>query len=178
MLFTIVSAVAENSQVAVLDLTTGQQKILIRGGSHAEYVDPGFLVYGVAGTLRAVRFDLQTLEVQGDAVPVADRLTMGANGSAQFAASTTGSLVYAPGSYNLEGTTPTFSRGNPRKLFELGRIFVGTASGRSWDVSRDGRRFIAIRHEAATATTGTDRPSFVFIVNLAEELRGKLGVNR
>jgi len=111
VLFTIVSAAAENSEVAVLDLNTGEQKILIRGGSQAEYVaplggargGPGYLVYGVAGTLRAVRFDLKTLEVRGDAVPVADRVTMGPNGSAQFAVSETGALTYAPGSYSVEG---------------------------------------------------------------------------
>jgi len=107
VLFTIVAAAAENSQVAVLDLATGEHKILIRGGSQAEYVGSsngrGFLVYGVAGTLRAVRFDLKALEVQGDAVPVADRVTMGPNGSAQFATTTDGALIYAPGLYNLEG---------------------------------------------------------------------------
>jgi len=103
VLFTIAGASVENSQVAVLDLTTGQQKVLIRGGSQAEYVEPGFLIYGVAGTLRAVRFDLKTLEVQGDAVPVADHVTMGSNGSAQFATSTTGALTYAIGAYSLEG---------------------------------------------------------------------------
>ncbi len=103
VLFTVVSTVPENSQVAVLDLTNGQQKILIRGGSQAEYVAPGFLVYGVAGTLRAVRFDLKTLEVQGDAVPVADGVTMGPNASVQFAVSETGALTYAPGSNTIEG---------------------------------------------------------------------------
>ena len=49
--------------VAVLDLKTGQRKTLIRGGSQAEYVEPGYLVYAAAGTLRAVRFDLARLEV-------------------------------------------------------------------------------------------------------------------
>lgn len=107
VLFSVLAAQAENSQVVVLDLATGEQKILIRGGSHASYVGsstgPGFLVYGVAGTLRAVRFDLKAREVQGDAVPVADRVTMGPNGSAQFAVAENGALIYAPGAYSLEG---------------------------------------------------------------------------
>jgi len=96
--------------VAVLDLSTGQQKVLIRGGSQAEYVgslagarDRGYLVYGAAGTLRAIRFDPESLEVQGDAVPVVDHVAMGSNGSAQFAVSGAGGLTYAPGGYNTEG---------------------------------------------------------------------------
>jgi len=62
VLFTIAPSdgITDNSQVAVLDLTTGQRKTLIRGGSHAQYVDPGYVVYAVAGSLRAVRFDLES----------------------------------------------------------------------------------------------------------------------
>ena len=108
VLFSTVATVLENSQVAVLDLTTGQQKILIRGGTQAAYVGspdgPGFLVYGAAGTLRAIRFDVKKLEVRGDAVPVVDQVTMGPNGSVQFAVSETGSITYMPGAYNADGS--------------------------------------------------------------------------
>ena len=69
VLFTITPATGgiENAQIAVLDLQTGTSKVLIRGGSHAHYVPTGHLVYGVAGTLRAVAFDLGRLEVVRDA---------------------------------------------------------------------------------------------------------------
>ena len=41
VLFTITAAgSADNAEVAVLDLKTGQRKTLVRGGSQAEYVDP------------------------------------------------------------------------------------------------------------------------------------------
>ena len=46
-----------NSQVAVLDLESGQRKTLIRGGSNATYVETGHLVYASGETLFAVRFD-------------------------------------------------------------------------------------------------------------------------
>ena len=60
VLFTITSGAGgiENTDIAVLDLRTGRSKVLIRGGSHAQYARSGHLVYGVSGTLRAVAFDL------------------------------------------------------------------------------------------------------------------------
>src|SRR5262249_35441499 len=98
ILFTVVRTgrTPENRQIAVLDLKTGQQKILIDGGSYAEYVDPGYIVYAAAGTLRAVRFDLSRLEVLSDSVPVVDRVVTTNFGAAEFALSRTGSLIYLP----------------------------------------------------------------------------------
>ena len=88
----------DNAQIAVLDLKTGQKKILIRGGSDARYVDTGHLVYAAAGILRAVRFDLGRLEVTSDPVPVVEKVTMsGTTGVADFVLSQTGTLVYVPG---------------------------------------------------------------------------------
>ena len=96
VLFTITGA---QPQVAVLELSTGRQKILIPGASHAEYVASGHLVYAAAGTLRAVRFDLEKLETVGEGVPVVDQLAVLTGlGVAQYAVSQTGSLVYIPAS--------------------------------------------------------------------------------
>jgi serine/threonine-protein kinase len=86
-----------NGQIAVLDLKTGQWRTLIDGGSYAEYVDPGYIVYGAAGTLRAVRFDPSRLQVLSDPVPVVERVMTTNGGVAEFALSRTGSLVYVPG---------------------------------------------------------------------------------
>ena len=72
----------ENAQIAVLDLRTGTSKVLIRGGSHAQYVPTGHLVYGVAGTLRAVAFDLGRLEVVSTPVPVLEGVVTTAIGAA------------------------------------------------------------------------------------------------
>jgi serine/threonine-protein kinase len=62
VLFTVtsVSRSADAAQIAVLDLQTGRQRIVLQGGSHAHYVPGGYLVYATAGTLRAVRFDRKT----------------------------------------------------------------------------------------------------------------------
>jgi serine/threonine-protein kinase len=99
VLFTITSSSggSETAQVAVRDLTTGRTTTLIRGGSQAEYVAPGVLVYALAGTLRAVRFDPGTLAVLSDPVPVVEAVTTLASGAAEFSVSRTGALVYVPG---------------------------------------------------------------------------------
>ena len=86
-----------NAQIAVLDLKSGRQKTLIPGGSHARYASTGHLVYGVAGTLRAVSFDLDTLTVRGNPVPVVERVVTKANGPANFDVSRNGTLVYQAG---------------------------------------------------------------------------------
>jgi serine/threonine-protein kinase len=102
VLFTIfgqAGSASENGQIAVLDLTTGQQKTLIRGGSQAEFVEPGYLVYAAAGTIRAVRFTPARLEVVGESVPVFEHvMTFRNTGASEFAASRNGSIVYAPAS--------------------------------------------------------------------------------
>ena len=100
VLFTIAPAFnarAENAQIAVLDLQTGTSKVLIRGGSHAHYVPTGHLVYGVEGTLRAVAFDLERLEVVGTPAPVLEGVATTVSGLADVAVAANGSLVYVPG---------------------------------------------------------------------------------
>ena len=98
VLFTITtSGGTDNSQVAVLDLRTGAQKIVVRGGSHAHYVESGHLVYAAAGTLRAVRFDLKRLETVGTPVPVVPQVATTLQGAADFDVARNGTLVYLPG---------------------------------------------------------------------------------
>jgi Tol biopolymer transport system component len=104
VLYTVTMGVGQNetSQVAVLDLTNGARKTLVRGASHAEFVGPpagtGFLVYASAGSIRAVRFDPVKLEVTSDAVPVVEQVVVTeASGAAEFSVSRSGSLLYVPG---------------------------------------------------------------------------------
>jgi serine/threonine-protein kinase len=97
ILFTITTTGGtDNAQVAVLDLRTGEQKIVLRGGSHAHYVESGHLVYAAAGTLRAVRFDLDRLETVGTPVPVVPQVFTTNTGGADFDVARNGTLVYLP----------------------------------------------------------------------------------
>ena len=86
----------DSLDVGVLDLRTGEHRTLIRGGRHGRYVAPGHVVYAAAGTIRAVPFDLESLEVTGPPVSLVDGVVMKGR-SANFAVSETGALVYVRG---------------------------------------------------------------------------------
>ena len=54
----------------MLRLATGQRKILINGGSDAQYVPTGHIVFVRGATILAVPFDLARLEVTGPPTPI------------------------------------------------------------------------------------------------------------
>jgi len=102
VLFTITTTAGgpDAAQIAVKDLQTGAQTILVRGGSHAYYVRSGHLIYTAGGTLRAIGFDLGRRETRGTAVLVVPQVATTPDGAGNLAVTTDGTLVYvdAPGS--------------------------------------------------------------------------------
>ena len=85
----------DSSTVEVVSLRDGRRKTLVRGGTWGRYLPSGHLVYVDKGTLFAVPFDLDRLEVHGTATPVLDGIAYStAWGSAQIDFSQTGMLVY------------------------------------------------------------------------------------
>jgi serine/threonine-protein kinase len=106
VLFTILPAAGglDRAQAAVLDLRSKTYKVVLRGGSHARYLPTGHLLYAAAGTLRAVPFNLDTLEVAASpSIPVLSQAA-GATGAANFDVSANGTLVYVTG----QGEAPSF----------------------------------------------------------------------
>ena len=99
VLFTITAPTGgvEKAQIAVLDLKTGSYKVLIQGGSHAHYVQTGHLVYGAGGTVRAVPFDLDRLEVTGAPVGVLEHVVTTSAGALDLVVAVNGTMVYVPG---------------------------------------------------------------------------------
>ncbi len=57
-----------NDGVAVLDLATGEQKVLVEGGDNPMYASTGHIVFARGTTLMAVPFNLAELTVTGDPV--------------------------------------------------------------------------------------------------------------
>jgi serine/threonine-protein kinase len=100
ILFTVgTSGNYDEAQIAVQRLDSREHKIVVRGGTSGRYIPSGQLVYYRAGTLMAVPFDTDTLEVKGSAAPVIEGvLGNPLYGTAQFTFSYSGSLAYLPGS--------------------------------------------------------------------------------
>ncbi len=92
------TSVLSTAQLAVLDLTTGNVTSLGLAGSSPRYVSTGHLVYAAEdGSLRAAPFDLESLEVSGDPVPIIEDVAVKPTGAADFDISVGGRLVYVVG---------------------------------------------------------------------------------
>jgi serine/threonine-protein kinase len=166
VLFTMMpggAATPDTAQIAVLDLKTKATKVLLRGGGHAVYVGTGHLVYGVQGTLRAVRFDASRLELLGDPVPVVEEVMTTINAAANFAVSRGGTLVYVPGSSTALGV--------PRSLVWVnreGREEPLKAPARTYMVPRispDGKR---------VALEVRDQEGDIWVLDLARDTLTRL----
>ena len=83
-----------DGRLAVQTVPGGAIKIVHRGGYYGRYLPSGHLVFVNAGTLFAVRFDLDRLETIGTPTPVLSNIVGNPdNGGAQFAFANDGSLV-------------------------------------------------------------------------------------
>jgi Tol biopolymer transport system component len=88
----------DDASIIVYSMASGQRKTVQLGGSYARYLPNGHIVYIHEGTLFAVPFDLQKLEVRGTPTPVLSQVGYSAAyGSAQFDFSQNGTLIYRGG---------------------------------------------------------------------------------
>ena len=87
-----------SGQLAVLDLDSGDVTRLGLAGVSPQYVSTGHLVYAAAdGSVRGVPFDVASLRVTGNPVPLIEGVEVQISGSANFDISNNGRLVYVPG---------------------------------------------------------------------------------
>jgi hypothetical protein len=92
----------ETGSTRLLDLETGEDRLLIEDGVDARYVATGHLVFGRADqSLFAVPFDVDALEVTGSEVAVLDSVGVGnVVGVVNFSVSETGTAIYGYGSFS------------------------------------------------------------------------------
>ncbi|MDX1644231.1 MAG: protein kinase, partial [Thermoanaerobaculia bacterium] len=85
-------------EIRLAALEGSDERVLLRSPSAAGYAS-GYLLYTLESTLMARPFDFDRLEFSGDAVPVADGITLISTGSARsvFSASSAGVLAYQTG---------------------------------------------------------------------------------
>jgi Tol biopolymer transport system component/predicted Ser/Thr protein kinase len=93
-----------SSDIVVQNASTGERKVVLKGGTFARYLRTGHLVFARRGALYAVAFDAKRLEAIGREVPVVqDVATEETGGVAQYGVSSNGTLIYA------QRATPTGS---------------------------------------------------------------------
>ena len=101
VLFTVRSAGQtswDEAQTVAQSVTTGERTVLMNGGRDGRYLPTGHLVYGLNNVLFAVPFDVDSRQVTGGPVPLVEGVRGAPRGAAQFSVSTTGAMVYVPGS--------------------------------------------------------------------------------
>lgn len=85
----------DSANIEVMSLENRRRKTVVRGGTWGRYLPSGHLVYINKGTLFAVPFDPDRLEVHGTPAPVLEDVAYNAAwGSAEVDFSRTGTLVY------------------------------------------------------------------------------------
>ncbi len=95
----------QEPRVALLDLKTLKWGVLIEDAADARYVPTGYLVFLRQGTLMAVPFDIEKLQLTGQPVPAMTHIMQAigipwagwASAAGQYSISDSGSLVYASG---------------------------------------------------------------------------------
>jgi len=88
----------DEGEIALLDLESGSIRVLTRGGLDPRYVPSGHIIFGRAGKVFAMPFDLDRLEVTGSPVMVLDGVvTSDGYGSMHLDFSRDGTLVYVAG---------------------------------------------------------------------------------
>jgi Tol biopolymer transport system component/tRNA A-37 threonylcarbamoyl transferase component Bud32 len=97
-----VAADFDNASIEVLSLKTGQWKVVQRGGYFGRYLPTsngaGHLVYIHKGTLFAVGFDLDRLEVRGTPAPLLESVAGNdVVGAGQYDVARNGTLIYLSG---------------------------------------------------------------------------------
>ena len=144
--------VTTDSGVAVLDLTTGEVRVLLRG-RQAVYVPGGHLVYDDnEGRMRAVAFDVRRGETLGASVPVFEAFRGSGGGATYYAVADNGTLVYMPGGFQRSLV----------RVDRYGRVTTLSAEPRGYRfprVSPDGKHI---------AVTVDPRPSQIWIVDAAD----------
>ena len=140
----------DDARIGVLTLADGTWRTVLEGATFARYVPTGHLVFVRGTALYALPFDLKKLETTGTPVEVVDRVwAFGDMGSAQYAFSSRGSLIYLGGAGDWPSrlsnggvTIATFDATGVKELGKSSRLLFSPR------VSPDGR-FIAARVSAA-----------------------------
>ena len=161
-----------NGQLAVLDLDTREVTDLGLRGTSPHYVSTGHVVYMAEdASVRAVPFDVSSLEVTGNPVPVVeDVVVKPSSGAANFSVSEQGRLVYGTGAGG---------GGAPRTLVWVDREGREELLGEAWPddqysyprMSPDGE---SVAVGIAENTDNVTSPADLWVLDLARGSRSRI----
>ena len=95
VIFYVFNNSPEASQVAVYDFDTGQHWVLLSGTS-PQFTTSGHLIFFRDGSLWAVPFDPDRLEMRGEPRPVVEGVGVNSLGFAHYSVADNGTLMYRP----------------------------------------------------------------------------------
>jgi Tol biopolymer transport system component len=147
----------DNARIEVVQLKTGERRVLLRGGYFGRYLPSGHLVYLHQGALFAVRFDLSRLQIRGTPAPVLEDAAANPNlGGGQFDSSTTpsagGTFVYLAGKVANQAWPVVWLDGSGKTQ----TLVAAPGVYQSPQISPDGRRL------ALMVTSGSTYDIFVY----------------
>ncbi len=122
--------------IMLTSLVTGESTSLIEAGYDAHYVAPGYLVFGRAGSIMAVRFDPERRAIVGEPVMVISGARM--KTGQMYAAAERGAVAYVPGGDRSVGRIAWVDRQGRTEFLAVPERVYGAI-----DLSADGRRVAA-----------------------------------
>ena len=159
-------------QLTALDLDTGEVTALGLAGTSPRYVPTGHVLYVAEdASVRAVAFDVSSLEFTGNPVPVIDTVAAKGSGAANFSVSDQGRLVYGTG---------TRAGGSPRTLVWVDREGREESLGEAWPAdqyiyprfSPDGGESVVVVIAESADNIGS--PSDLWVLDLTRGSRSRI----
>jgi serine/threonine-protein kinase len=127
---------SSGSGIKAISLDTGEERVLIEGGTNPRFLSTGHLIYSRGDRMMAVPFDHKKVAVTGTPVPLAEPVRIEASrGAAQCAISNNGTLVYLPGGAQNRKSLLWLDRNGDVEPLPLPAEVYGT-----FRLSPDGRR--------------------------------------
>jgi len=157
----------DDARIEAVNIRDGARKVLLKGGTFGRYVSTGHLLYARAGTVFAVKFDPDSLTVEGSPVPVLQQVATGAaNGDVRMDISPSGHLAFVSGTMRgierelvlldrtgkAEKVTPAIHPYGQPALSPDGRFVLATLETSTFDIWMLDRR----RDTISKVTFGAD----------------------
>jgi len=133
------STSSDYGDVMLLELATLELRPLLSPGYDPRYLSDGHLLFARAGSLMVVPFDLERLEVSGEATPVVQDVAMESLfGSAHVSVSDNGTVAYVSGTDQAKGRLAWIDRDGATGVLDVPEHVYGM-----FDVAPDDRRIAA-----------------------------------